>query len=166
MAQGRERAPTRLELVLADGATYPHRGVIVAVNRQIDATHRHDPAAGAVSRIPTSVLRPGQYGRVRMRRSDAGGNVLVVPEKALIQVQGTYSLAVVGAGQQGAACARSRSGRAPGTQRIVTSGVSRATIRSSSRACRRSADGAVVGPQPTAPARRRRARAASRRALT
>ena len=31
-----------------------------------------------------------------MRRTDAGSNATVVPEKALVQVQGTYSLAVVG----------------------------------------------------------------------
>ena len=79
-----------------------------------------------------------------MRRRDAGGNALVVPEKALIQVQGTYSLAVVGAGQQGAAAHASRSARAPGTQRIVNGGRRTRATTSWSRACRRSRDGAVV----------------------
>jgi multidrug efflux pump subunit AcrA (membrane-fusion protein) len=42
-------------------------------------------------------LRPGGYGSVRIRRSDAGRAVLVVPDKALITVQGASSLGVVGA---------------------------------------------------------------------
>src|SRR4029077_16907650 len=45
---------------------------------------------------PDGNLRPGQYGRVRIRRPEAGHDVLVVPEKALIPMQGTYSLGVVG----------------------------------------------------------------------
>ena len=84
-----------LELALTDGSAYPHRGVIVTTNRQID------PSTGTIQiqallPNPDGALRPGQYARVRIRRADAGLNVLVVPEKALIPVQGTYSVGVVG----------------------------------------------------------------------
>jgi membrane fusion protein (multidrug efflux system) len=84
-----------VELVLADGSVFPHRGLIVAYNRQID------PSTGtiqlqAVASNPDSTLRPGQYGRVRIHREDAGRDVLVVPDKSLISVQGTYSVAIVG----------------------------------------------------------------------
>jgi hypothetical protein len=41
-------------------------------------------------------LRPGQYVRVRVPKPNEGQNVLVVPEKALISVQGSYSLGVIG----------------------------------------------------------------------
>jgi membrane fusion protein (multidrug efflux system) len=84
-----------VELVLADGTVYGHRGVIVTANRQID------PSTGtiqvqALAGNPDGLLRPGQYARVRIRRPEAGQNALVVPERALIAVQGTYSVAVVG----------------------------------------------------------------------
>jgi len=84
-----------IELVLTDGSTYPHRGVIVTTNRQID------PSTGTIQvqaliPNPEGNLRPGQYGRVRITRPEAGGAALVVPEKALIPVQGTYSVGVVG----------------------------------------------------------------------
>jgi membrane fusion protein (multidrug efflux system) len=84
-----------LEISLTDGSTYPHRGVIVTTNRQID------PSTGTIQvqalvPNPDGNLRPGQYGRVRITRPEAGRAVLVVPEKALIPVQGTYSVGVVG----------------------------------------------------------------------
>ena len=85
-----------LELVLADGSVYGHRGVIVAVNRQVDAT-TGTIELQALFPNHDGVLRPGQFGRVRMRRRDVGAQALVVPDASLIQVQGTYSLAVVGA---------------------------------------------------------------------
>ncbi|MCL2448862.1 MAG: efflux RND transporter periplasmic adaptor subunit [Polyangiaceae bacterium] len=84
-----------VEFVLADGSVYPHRGVIVTANRQID------PSTGtiqlqALAGNPDLLLRPGQYARVRIQRPEAGRGALVVPERALISVQGTYSVAVVG----------------------------------------------------------------------
>lgn len=85
-----------IELILADNSVYPHRGVLVAANRQVDAS------TGTIqlqALFPNSEggLRPGQYGRVRIQREDQGRDALVVPEKALINVQGSYSVAVVGA---------------------------------------------------------------------
>jgi membrane fusion protein, multidrug efflux system len=84
-----------IDLELSDGSLYPHKGVIVAVNRQID------PSTGTIQLQalvpnPEAVLRPGQFGRVRIPRQDAGRGVIAVPERALINVQGTYSVGVVG----------------------------------------------------------------------
>ena len=84
-----------VEIVLADGSTYPHRGVIVAANRQIDATTGTVQIQALVSN-PDGILRPGEYAKVRLRRANEGQNVVVVPEKALLSVQGTYSVAIVG----------------------------------------------------------------------
>lgn len=89
-----ETGDTGIELILADGSTYPLKGVVIAVNRAID-TGTGTIQLQALVPNPEGVLRPGQYGRVRLRRSDAGQNVLAVPEKALIPVQGTYSVAIV-----------------------------------------------------------------------
>jgi membrane fusion protein (multidrug efflux system) len=110
-----------IELLLSDGSVFPHRGVIVAVNRQVDST-TGTIQIQALFPNPGNFLRPGQFGRVRMRRRDLGANALVVPERALIQVQGTYSLAVVGAGDK-VQLRRVEVGPAAGGARIVSAGV-------------------------------------------
>jgi membrane fusion protein (multidrug efflux system) len=84
-----------IELLLSDGSTYSRRGVVIAYNRQVDPSTGTLQVQGLFPN-PDQLLRPGQYGRVRIRREEAGNGVLVVPEKALISVQGTYSLGVVG----------------------------------------------------------------------
>jgi len=134
-----------LELVLSDGSIYPHRGVIVAANRQVDAT-TGTIQLQALFPNPGNALRPGQYGRVRMRRRDAGGNALVVPEKALIQVQGTYSLAVVDDSHK-VALRRVEVGPSAGTLRIVTSGVN-AGDQVVAEGVQKVSDGIMVNPQP------------------
>jgi membrane fusion protein, multidrug efflux system len=85
-----------MELVLADGSVYPHRGVLVSANRQVDAGTGTIQLQALFPNADGS-LRPGQYGRVRIQREDQGKAALSVPEKALINVQGSYSVAVVGA---------------------------------------------------------------------
>jgi membrane fusion protein, multidrug efflux system len=84
-----------LEIVLSDGSTYPHHGVIVTTNRQID-TSTGTLQIQALVPNPDRVLRPGQYGRVRIARQGAGKDVIAIPEKALISVQGSYSVGFVG----------------------------------------------------------------------
>jgi membrane fusion protein (multidrug efflux system) len=84
-----------VELVLSDGSTYGHRGVIVTANRQIDSS-TGTIQIQALLPNPDGTLRPGGYGNVRIKRRDEGHDVIAVPEKALISVQGTYSLGVVG----------------------------------------------------------------------
>jgi membrane fusion protein (multidrug efflux system) len=144
MARGVELDDS-LELILADGSTYPRRGVIVAVNRQVDPT-TGTIQLQALFPNPDAVLRPGQFGRVRMRRADEGRGALVVPEAALIQVQGQYSLAVVGpdarvkvkrveVGPSAAPLRIIESGVQPG-ERVVVDGVQKAT------------DGALVTAEP------------------
>ncbi len=85
-----------LELILADGSVYPHKGVLVTANRQVDAGTGTIQLQALFPNVDGS-LRPGQYARVRIQREDQGKASLVVPEKALINVQGSYSVAVVGA---------------------------------------------------------------------
>jgi RND family efflux transporter MFP subunit len=136
-----------LELLLADGTVYAHRGVIVAINRQVDAT-TGTIELQALFPNPDNVLRPGQFGRVRMRRHDAGGQVLVVPESALIQVQGSYSLAVIGADSK-VKLRRVEVGPSAGTSRIITSGVE-AGERVVVEGVQKATDGATVVVLPPA----------------
>jgi membrane fusion protein (multidrug efflux system) len=101
---------------------YPLQGLIVALNRQVDTT-TGTIQLQALFPNPDNLLRPGQYGRVRMRRTDAGANALLVPEKALLQVQGSYSLAVIGSDNK-VTLRRVEVGPVAGTSRIIASGVS------------------------------------------
>jgi membrane fusion protein, multidrug efflux system len=85
-----------LELVLADGTTYPQKGSFYFADRQVD------PKTGAIRLAgtfpnPDNVLRPGQYGRVRAVTSTKS-DALLVPQRAVSQLQGGYQVAVVGAG--------------------------------------------------------------------
>lgn len=84
-----------VQLILADDSIYPQKGVIINANRQVD------PSTGTIQLQalfpnPNSLLKPGQYARVRVRRGTEGLAQLVVPERALISVQGQYSIGVVG----------------------------------------------------------------------
>lgn len=83
-----------LELILSDGTTFPEKGKFYFADRQVD------PKTGAI-RIagvfpnPNNVLRPGQYGRVRAV-TNTKEDALLVPQRAVAELQGTYQVAVVG----------------------------------------------------------------------
>ncbi len=83
-----------LELILADGSIYPHKGKILLADRQVD------PSTGTIRVVaafpnPGNVLRPGQYGRVRVEISVKKG-ALLIPQSAVAQSQGSYEVAIVG----------------------------------------------------------------------
>ena len=87
-------AQLELELILADGSTYPQKGSFLFADRQVD------PKTGAIRMAgvflnPGNVLRPGQYGRVRAVTSWKDG-ALLVPQRAVTELQGSYQVAVVG----------------------------------------------------------------------
>jgi len=117
-----EGGDTGIELVLADGRTYAHRGVVVSVSRQIDATTGTIQVQALVP-DPDGSLRPGQFGRVRVRRDREGKGVLAVPEKALVSVQGSYSIAYVGPDDK-VQLRRIELGPSSGGLRVVTQGLS------------------------------------------
>lgn len=83
-----------LELVLADGTTYPERGRFYVADRQVDERTGAIRLAGIFSN-PGNTLRPGQYGRVRAVTSVREG-ALLVPQRAVTELQGGYQVAVVG----------------------------------------------------------------------
>jgi membrane fusion protein (multidrug efflux system) len=86
-----------LSLILADGSVYPEAGKFLAVDRQIDSNTGTIQVA-AVFPNPKGTLRPGQYGRVRaVIRTEK--DALLVPTKALSELQGGYQVAVVADGK-------------------------------------------------------------------
>jgi len=93
--QGTSVAQLELELVLSDGTVYPDKGSFFYADRQVDQKTGSIRAAGLFPN-PGNVLRPGQYGRVRAV-IDTKHDALLVPQRAVPELQGSYQVAVVGA---------------------------------------------------------------------
>jgi RND family efflux transporter MFP subunit len=93
----RDEAASQLELklILSDGTTFPQTGRFFVADRQVDQTTGAIRLAGIFPN-PNNTLRPGQYGRVRAETSLKEG-ALVVPQRAVSELQGSYQVAVVGA---------------------------------------------------------------------
>jgi RND family efflux transporter MFP subunit len=82
-----------LDLILADGTTYPHKGKVYFADRQVDVRTGAIRVAGLFPN-PGNSLRPGQYGRVRTATQVQSG-ALLVPQQAIFDLQGTHQIAVV-----------------------------------------------------------------------
>jgi RND family efflux transporter MFP subunit len=83
-----------LDLILSDGSTYPRKGKFYAADRQVDIQTGSIRLAGLFPN-PGNVLRPGQFGRVRFISYIRKG-ALLVPQKSVVELQGSYQVAVVG----------------------------------------------------------------------
>src|SRR5271163_1948780 len=84
----------RLQLILADGTTYSHEGKFFFADRQVSESTGAIRIAGLFPN-PGNILRPGGYGKVRaVIRIQPGA--LVVPQRAVSELQGGYQVAVVG----------------------------------------------------------------------
>ena len=82
-----------LQLILADGSTYPREGTFDFADRQVDVGTGAIRIAALFSN-PDAILRPGGYGRVRaVIRTER--DALVVPQRAVSELQGSYQVAVV-----------------------------------------------------------------------
>ncbi|HKS41789.1 MAG TPA: efflux RND transporter periplasmic adaptor subunit, partial [Blastocatellia bacterium] len=88
------RGKLELELILSDGTTYPQKGQFYMADRSVDQKTGAIKLAGLFPN-PGNILRPGEYGRVRAVTSLKEG-ALVVPQRAVTELQGRYSVAVVG----------------------------------------------------------------------
>jgi membrane fusion protein (multidrug efflux system) len=85
----------RLQLILADGSTYPHEGSFYFADRQVNESTGAIRIAGLFPN-PYNILRPGGYGKVRaVIRLQQGA--LLVPQRAVSELQGGYQVAVVAA---------------------------------------------------------------------
>jgi membrane fusion protein (multidrug efflux system) len=86
--------PVPLTLTLANGNAYPEKGKIVFADRQVD------PQTGTIRIVGAfpnrgNILRPGQFGRINAI-TDNRKNALLVPQRAVSELQGSYQLAIVG----------------------------------------------------------------------
>ena len=109
-----------IDLILADGKTFPSKARLLSVDRQVNAS-TGTILVTAVLKNPGSVLRPGLFARARITASTLK-DAVVVPQRAVMEIQGSYQLAVVGA--DGKAEIRPvQVGPRVGTDWVITSGL-------------------------------------------
>ncbi|HEY1234680.1 MAG TPA: efflux RND transporter periplasmic adaptor subunit [Candidatus Binatia bacterium] len=82
-----------VELILADGTVHPYKGRLDSIERAID------PTTGTLTGQfsfpnPERILRPNQYGKARFV-IDVKHDAVVVPQRAVQEVQGLYTVMVV-----------------------------------------------------------------------
>jgi RND family efflux transporter MFP subunit len=117
---GSDRQRWKLQLILADGTTYPHEGAFYFAGRAIDQNTGAIQLA-ALFPNPGNVLRPGQYGKVRaVVRTRKGA--LLIPQAAVTDLQGSYQVDVVG-GDDKIAIRPVKVGERIGTMWIVQDGL-------------------------------------------
>jgi len=90
----RRGVPTDIEYIQANGETYPEKGELIFVNRQIVAQTGTIQVAAAFAN-KDAILRPGGFGRVRLK-TGVTQNALLVPQPAVVEVQSDYLIIVVG----------------------------------------------------------------------
>jgi RND family efflux transporter MFP subunit len=110
----------RLQLILANGSTYPRDGTFYFADRQVNQSTGAIRIAGLFPN-PGNILRPGGYGRVRTAvrvQKDA----LLVPQRAVSELQGAYQVAIVDA-QNKVSIRTVQVGDRVGTEWIVSEGL-------------------------------------------
>jgi RND family efflux transporter MFP subunit len=109
-----------LDLILADGTVYPSKGRVLYTDRQVDITTGSIRVVSAFPN-PKNFLRPGQFGRVRAT-TYTRTSALLVPQRAVIELQGSFQLAVVGSDNK-VSVRIVKVGERVGTEWIIDSGV-------------------------------------------
>jgi membrane fusion protein (multidrug efflux system) len=89
----RNAGEANLELTLADGSLYPHKGNVDFIDRGVD------PTTGAILiqasfPNPAELLRPGQFARVKAMANVVEGGILI-PQRCVTELQGLFSVFVV-----------------------------------------------------------------------
>jgi multidrug efflux pump subunit AcrA (membrane-fusion protein) len=101
----------KLQLILADGTTYPHEGELYFADRQVNQNTGAIQLA-ALFPNPGNILRPGQYGKVRaVTRMQS--NALLIPQAAVTEQEGSIWLPLWGRTAE-SLCARCKPASARG----------------------------------------------------
>lgn len=133
-----------LQLTLSNGNVYPHEGRIVFTDREVDSQTGTIRLIGSFAN-PGNLLRPGQFGRIRAMTGFQKG-ALMVPQRAVSELQGRHQVAVVGPDGK-VAIREVQTGERSGEMWIVTSGL-KPGDRVVSEGTSRVTEGAAVNPKP------------------
>jgi RND family efflux transporter MFP subunit len=117
---GIEVSKLPLDLILSDGTVYGKKGKFFFADREVNQ------ATGSIQLTalfpnPANVLRPGQYAKVRAVLGVKQG-ALLVPQRAVTEMQGSYQVAVVDA-QNKVSIATVKPGDRVGTLWIIDQGL-------------------------------------------
>ena len=85
--------PVPLDLILADGALYPHKGKVTIASRAVDEK-TGTLTLVAEFRNPEGMIRPGQFARVR-GAIDMVENAILIPQVAVMEEQSARTAYVV-----------------------------------------------------------------------
>ena len=138
-------APT-LTMILADGSTYKYKGTIYDVNRQVEIQTGTIEVQGTFPN-PENTLRPGLYAKIHFA-TGVQHNVLLVPQGAVLETQGQYQVAVVGADNK-VTMRTVEIGKQSGGLRVINKGVSPGE-RVIAEGLQKVHDGMEVNPQVVA----------------
>lgn len=133
-----------LQLILADGSVYSCKGQFYFADRQVDVNTGSMRVAGLFPN-PQTLLRPGLFCRVRTQTGVREG-ALLVPERAVAEVQGAHQVAVVGADRRVSIRPVQVAERVKGW-RVVTQGI-RLGETVVVEGLQKARDGAGVEPKP------------------
>ena len=99
-AEARQRSdrPLNLELILADGSKHTQKGKVVAASQSINQETGTYTMEASFSN-PSKLILPGQFARVRAPYQELE-NVVVIPRKAISELQGLFRVYVVDAAGQ------------------------------------------------------------------
>jgi membrane fusion protein (multidrug efflux system) len=136
-----------LELILVDGSTYPKKGKFSLFNRQVDPT-TGTFKVGALFANPDSRLRPGQFAKIRATTT-VHKDALLVPQRAVTEIQGKYLVAVVGEGNK-VDVRPVKPGDRVGSDWIISEGL-KAGEQIIVEGTQKVRPGAIVNPKPFAP---------------
>jgi membrane fusion protein (multidrug efflux system) len=109
-----------LELILADGSVFPHKGRVLFEGRQVEVK-TGTIAVVALFPNPGNLLRPGQYAKIR-GVTDIRKGALLVPQRAVNDLQGGSQVAVVGSDNK-AEIRTVQTGERVGNRWVIESGL-------------------------------------------
>jgi membrane fusion protein, multidrug efflux system len=135
------------ELILSDGSHYPHKGSLYAAENQVDV-RTGSVRIAAIFPNPGNILRPGQFARLSLQ-TDIHKGALLVPQRAVTELQGSYQVAIVGPDNK-AHVQVVKVGRRFEQMWIIDEGV-KAGDRVVVEGVQKARDGVEVSPQPWTP---------------
>jgi RND family efflux transporter MFP subunit len=141
---GVDVAKLPLDLILSDGSRYERKGRFFFADREVNQ-NTGSIQLTALFPNPGNILRPGQYAKVRAQIGSKQG-ALLVPQRSVTELQGSYQVAVVDA-QNKVAIVNVKPGERVGTQWVIDEGLGPGD-RVVAEGVQKVAPGATVVPQP------------------